>query len=138
MSSWLEDQKHIDTAAAQSLHLQCINTDWHVAMHVMAVSLDLTCSPRVSSALSKSAESRSQLDCGEHTKQSLTSAPRSVLPQFNNAVRADLPSASAALTYLKVVLPCSYCSQLLILERSVFPFHTHYTRQCSPLAPSYL
>lgn len=44
-------------------------------------------------------------------------------------------------TYLKVVLPCSYCSLLLILECSVFflpLYHTHYTRQCSPLAPSYL
>lgn len=110
VSSWLEDQKHIDTGAAQSLHLQCINTGWHVAMHVMAVSSDLTCSPWVSSPLRTSAEGRSQLDCGEHTKQSLTSAPRSVLPQFNNVVCADLPGAAAVLTYLKVVLPCSYCS----------------------------
>lgn len=49
-----------------------------------------------------------------------------------------LPTKSEMFTYLKVVLPCSYCSQLLILECSCFSFHTHYTRQCSPLPPSYL
>lgn len=31
---------------------------------------------------------------------------------------------SAVLAYLKLVLPCSYCSQILILERSVFLPHT--------------
>lgn len=72
-------------------------------------------------AFHKSAESGSQLDCGKHTKQSLTSAPHFILLQFNNVVCADLLTASAMFTYLKVVLPCSYCSQLLILQCSVFP-----------------
>jgi len=49
-SSWVstlnlqfEDHSHVDTAASQSLHLQCLNTDWRVAMHATAVSLNFTC-----------------------------------------------------------------------------------------------
>lgn len=38
-----------------------------------------------------------------------------------NVVCAFFPTESVMFTYLKVVLPCSYCSQLLILECSVFP-----------------
>lgn len=43
----------------------------------------------------------------------------------SNVVCAFLPTELTMFTYLKVVLPCSYCSQLLILQCSVFPHVLH-------------
>lgn len=51
--------------------------------------------------------------------------------------QCGLCSESAVSAYLKLVLPCSYCyvTHTWVLS---FSYHTYYTCQCIPLAPSYL
>lgn len=80
----------------------------------------------------KSAETGSQLGCENHKKWSRASAPHFFFLNLiffpcisansqNNAAFALLPAETATGTYHKVVLPCSYCLQLLIPEHPVFP-----------------
>lgn len=119
----LEDQSCIDTAAAQSLHLQCINIDWHVAMHAMSVShANLHLYPLPFINLQR-LDLRWTVESIQNNLLHLLHASFYCISTFSqsNAVCAFLPTEPMMFTYLKVVLPCSYCSQLLILESSVFP-----------------
>lgn len=120
-----EDQSRVDTASSQSLHLQCINTSWHVAMWAMAVSLNFTCQPSHASHIILQ-----RLKLGwvaESIQNNLLHRLRTSFYCISNIlfhrdlVCACLPAESEMFTYLKVVLPRGYCSQLLILECSVSP-----------------
>ena len=71
--------------------------------------------------------------------------PRFILPHFQHPVRA---TQSVHFSFSPPSRRCSPISKLsfpVAIVRSnsyssalVFPFHTHYTRQCGPLPPSYL
>lgn len=123
MNVQLEDQSRTDTAASQSLHLQSINIDWHVAMHAMSAShanLQLCQSPFINL---QRLDLRWVVESIQNNLSHLLHASFYCISTSSqsNVVCAFLPTESRMFTYLKVVLPCSYCSQLLILESSVFP-----------------
>lgn len=81
---------------------------------------------------------------GQHTKQSLTSAPRFILLQLDGAASAAFSLTESAVPNLsKLSFPVAivHCYSYLSAQFFFFffpPYHTHYTRQCGPLAPSYL
>lgn len=84
-----EDQSHTDTAASQGLHLQCVNTDWHVATHATAAFLELhmltfiafheICRDRISAGF---------VDAAYRNNLSTHLLPHFILPHFQHPVRA--------------------------------------------------